>query len=135
LSRSTKKSEANYHQVLWVTAIYDFRAASRLSGDQTISPNTIGMHLQQTVEKAAKAYLAKVRVSYKFTHHIDKLFEYMERKVEVPEQFGELGVLTPFGEGLRYEMPVAPDEFQVERFMELTEEFLQWIADIGEFEI
>lgn len=135
LSKSAKKSASNYYQVLWVTALYDFKAALRLTGGQDISPNTIGMHLQQAVEKASKAYLTKVRVSYRFTHQIDQLFLHIERKVGVPLRFRELGILTPFGEGLRYEMPVASDEFDVTMFVGLTEEFLRWISEIGEFEI
>jgi HEPN domain-containing protein len=121
--------------VLWATALHDYEAVLYLVSNQKISTNIVGMHLQQAVEKAAKAYLTKKKVSYRFTHHIDKLFEYVEQKIEIPPQFAELKMLTPFGEGLRYELPVAPDEFDVELYVELVGGFLRWVASSGNFSI
>lgn len=124
-----------YHMILWATALHDYEAVLYLAENQKISSNIIGMHLQQTVEKAAKAYLVKKKVSYPFTHHLDKLLDRVDQKIAVPKQFDELKMLTPFGEGLRYELPVPPDELDVASFMRLVTEFLQWIAEIGDFSI
>jgi HEPN domain-containing protein len=121
--------------ILWATALHDYEAVLYLAENQKISPNIVGMHLQQTVEKAVKAYLTKRKVSYRFTHHIDKLLEYVERKIAVPQQFDDLKMLTPFGESLRYELPVPPDEFDAVAFIRLVTEFLQWIAEIGDFSL
>ena len=135
LSRRGREVGAGYHMILWATALHDYEAVLCLAENPKISSNIVGMHLQQTVEKAAKAYLTKKKVAYRFTHHLDKLLEHVGRKTAVPEQFDELKMLTPFGEGLRYELPVSPDEFDAASFIRLVTEFLQWVAEVGNFSI
>ena len=84
-NRAGRLSDPCYHLVLWATACHDFNAAAYLIGNPEISRNTVGMHLQQAVEKAAKALLSKKRITYKFTHEIDKLFV----KISAPAEFEE----------------------------------------------
>lgn len=89
------------------------------------------MHLQQSVEKAAKALLSKRRIAYKFTHEIDKLFA----KISAPAEFEALEDLTAFALDLRYELPVSADDFDAEAMIALVQEFMVWVAAEGDFSL
>jgi HEPN domain-containing protein len=48
--------------------------------DPPMDDETVGLHLQQAVEKAAKALLTWKNVKYPFTHDIDSLLQMLAAK-------------------------------------------------------
>lgn len=130
-----RPSKDQHPLTLWTVALHDYNTAVYLAENPKISPNSVGMHLQQSAEKAIKAYLAKQRIKYKFTHNLHTLFEDLASHEDIPSRFNLLRALTPFAAQLRYELPVEEDEWDAPSFVELTLEFLQWIATVGDFKL
>ena len=135
MSRDKITLPPKFHAVLWTAAVHDYRTAEYLAANPEMTTNNVGMHLQQSVEKALKALLSKRKVTYKFTHDLTKLFKLAASKSDVPAEFDDLQLLTPFVEGLRYELPVPADDFNSRYFVGLTREFLDWISAEGDFSL
>ncbi len=135
MSREKVSLPPKFWSVLWTAAGHDYRAAACLAANSEMTTNNIGMHLQQAVEKSLKALLSKRKITYRLTHDLSKLFKLAAAGSRVPEEFDDLKLLTPFAEGLRYELPVPDDEFDVMHFMYLTRDFLEWIASEGNFNL
>ena len=88
---------------------------------------TVGLHLQQAVEKAAKALLTWKNIKYPFTHDIDALLRMLTaNSCPVPGPFSDLDTLTPFATQARYERAVPPGSFDRAAFIALTRDFLAW---------
>jgi HEPN domain-containing protein len=88
---------------------------------------TVGLHLQQTVEKAAKALLTRKNIKYPFTHDIDTLLQMLTANgCPVPAQFADLDTLMPFATQARYERAVPPGSFDRAEFIDLARRFLAW---------
>jgi HEPN domain-containing protein len=88
---------------------------------------TVGLHLQQAVEKAAKSLLTWKNVEYPFTHDLDTLLRMLSAKsCPVPAQFFELDTLTPFATQARYERAVPPGSLDRAAFIKLVRSFLAW---------
>lgn len=106
----------------------DLRAAVVLAQvDPPMNDETVGLHLQQAVEKAAKALLTWKNVKYPLTHDIDALFRALAaQRCPVPERFSDLDTLTPFATQARYERAVPPGSFDRAAFIALVEDFLAW---------
>jgi HEPN domain-containing protein len=106
----------------------DLKAAVVLAHvDPPMNDETVGLHLQQAVEKAAKALLTWKNVKYPLTHDIDALFRALAAKrCPVPERFSDLDTLTPFATQARYERAVPPGSFDRAAFIALVEDFLAW---------
>jgi len=74
-----------------------------LASDQ-VSDEIIGFHCQQAAEKILKALLSDVGVRFRKTHEIGALMDLLAQAGhELPNQFENLDVLTPFGAIYRYE--------------------------------
>jgi HEPN domain-containing protein len=106
----------------------DLEAAVVLArADPPMSDETVGLHLQQAVEKATKALLARKNVAYPFTHDLDTLLQLLAAKrCAVPARFSELDTLTPFATQARYERAVPPGSFDRPTFIALVRDFLAW---------
>jgi len=128
---SKTRRAANHHLVLWAAACHDLRTAVYLAKNPEMTVNNIGFHLQQSVEKALKAYLSKSRVPYPLTHELIRLFGLLEDRAGVPPQFDSLKMLTPFAGSFRYELPMSPDDFDVAEAIALSQEFLEWVSSFG----
>jgi HEPN domain-containing protein len=88
---------------------------------------TVGLHLQQAVEKAAKALLTRKNIKYPFTHDIDTLLQMLTANgCPAPAQFSDLDTLTPFATQARCERAVPPGSFDRAAFIELARNFLAW---------
>jgi HEPN domain-containing protein len=82
----------------------DLKAAGRLSGDDDISDEIVGFHIQQAIEKGLKALLAAHVVDFRKTHDIRELMDLVAEKLgALPEQFADLDEWTSFGVELRYD--------------------------------
>jgi HEPN domain-containing protein len=108
----------------------DFNAAVMLAkADPPMDDETVGLHLQQAVEKAAKALMTRRNIKYPFTHDIDTLLQMLKaRGWPVPEQFADLDTLTPFATQARYERAVPRGSFDRAAFIDLVGDFLAWTA-------
>jgi HEPN domain-containing protein len=115
-------------EILRKKAQGDFAAALLLArADPPMSDETVGLHLQQAVEKAAKALLSWKNVDYPFTHDLDTLLRMLAAKrCAVPARFSELDTLTPFATQARYERAVPPGSFDRPTFIALVRDFLTW---------
>lgn len=115
-------------EILRKKAQGDFNAAVVLANaNPPMSDETVGLHLQQAVEKAAKALLTWKGIEYPFTHDIDTLLRALTAKgCPVPGQFSDLDTLTLFATQARYERVVPPGSFDRATFIALTGDFLAW---------
>ena len=115
-------------EILRKKARGDFNAAVVLAhADPPMDDETVGLHLQQAVEKAAKALLTWKKVKYPFTHDIDTLLQMLTATgCPVPRQFSDLDTLTPFATQARYERAVPPGSFDRAAFIVLARDFLAW---------
>jgi HEPN domain-containing protein len=115
-------------EILRKKAQGDFNAAVVLAHTEPpMDDETIGLHLQQAVEKAAKALLTWKNIKYAFTHDIDAIFKMLNEKgCPVPRQFADLDTLTPFATQARYERAVPPGSFDRAAFIDLARDFLAW---------
>jgi len=97
------------------------------NADPPMNDETVGLHLQQAVEKGAKALMTWKNIQYPFTHDIDTLLQALTAKgCPAPARFAELDMLTLFATQARYERVVPPGSFDRAAFIELTREFLVW---------
>lgn len=115
-------------EILRKKAQADFNAAVVLANaDPPMDDETVGLHLQQAVEKAAKALMTWKNIKYPFTHDIDTLLRMLTaRGCPVPGQFSDLDTLTPFATQARYERAVPPGSFDRSAFVGLARDFLVW---------
>jgi HEPN domain-containing protein len=115
-------------EILRKKAQADFNAAVVLAAaDPPMDDETVGLHLQQAVEKAAKALLTWRDIRYPFTHDIDTLMQALTvRGAPVPGRFSDLDTLTLFATQARYERVVPPGSFDRALFIELVRDFLVW---------
>lgn len=95
--------------------------------DPPMDDETVGLHLQQAAEKAAKALLAERGIKYPFSHDINVLLQLLVTDgCPVPAHFVDLDTLTPFATQARYERPVPPGAFDRAAFIKLVRDFLAW---------
>ena len=107
----------------------DYKAARILAQATEPQMDTAGFHLQQTVEKSLKAWLALMRIDYPKTHDLSLLFGLLEDAGESIEPFWPLLGLNPFAVQFCYE--VAGQEFtDFERFAQLAERFLVHVQSL-----
>src|SRR3974377_504515 len=89
----------------------DLQTMRALASPEVAGIAAFGLHAQQAVEKALKAWLAAKGVLYPRIHDLDRLLDLLrEEGVEVPSEFDALGGLTGFGVAFRYEAYEEPDE-------------------------
>ena len=115
-------------EILRKKAQGDLNAAVVLAkADPPMDDETVGLHLQQAVEKAAKSLMTWKNIKYPFTHDLDSLFQILTAKgCPIPEQFADLDMLTLFATQARYERAVPPGSFDRAAFIDLARDFLVW---------
>lgn len=91
------------HELLKI-AERDYQAALILARAENPQMDAAGFHLQQTVEKSLKAWLALKRVDYPRTHDLNPLLGLLEDQGERIEPFWSLLELNPFAVQFRYEL-------------------------------
>ena len=91
-------------QLLLQKAREDLSAAQVLIATENQADHVIGFHLQQAVEKALKAILAKQAIEIPRTHDLGYLIEVLaELEVEIPATISSSDWLTPWGVLFRYD--------------------------------
>lgn len=92
------------HELL-ALAEKDYKAALILARAEDPQMDAAGFHLQQTVEKSLKAWLAFKGVDYPRTHDLSLLLGLLEDHEEVIDPFWSLLELNSFAVQFRYELP------------------------------
>lgn len=65
---------------------------------------TVGFHAQQAAEKLLKAWLSSLGVDYPKAHRLETLIDLLIANGKcLPDEFADLGQLTPFGTVFRYD--------------------------------
>lgn len=108
------KDIENARQLLSLAA-EDLRAMEVLKDADQVSARIFGFRAQQAVEKALKAWLSLVGVTYPLTHSLNVLFGLLEDAVGADAHaFSDLATLTPFAVQFRYGA-YEEDETEVDR--------------------
>jgi HEPN domain-containing protein len=82
----------------------DLSAAQVLIATEDQTDHVIGFHLQQAIEKALKATLAKQAIEIPRTHDLGYLIELLGNlEIEIPEPIASSDWLTPWGVLFRYD--------------------------------
>ena len=111
----------------------DLRAVVHLRTEASIADETVGFHVQQTIEKAIKAVLIRHGLEYDFTHDLAALFRQAEATgLSAPARVEDIAALTPFAVQFRYAILDDIDEFDREAGALLAETFLAWAHNIVE---
>ena len=117
-------------RVFFDRARQDLNAAAALAetDPDLVGDDVVGFHIQQAVEKSAKALLAWNQIEFKHTHEIDKIFHAVASDVmPIPERFQELEELTPFAVAARYGLS-EPISINRKELIALASNFLKWVA-------
>lgn len=83
----------------------DYKAAVILARAEEPQMEAAGFHLQQTVEKALKAWLLLNEIDFPRTHDLSLLLGLLEDADQGIEIYWELLALNPFAVQFRYELP------------------------------
>lgn len=82
----------------------DLAAMEVMATSPRISPSIFGFHAQQAVEKALKAWLSLLDVTYPRIHLLHELFNLLDdHGAATAGRFRQLQDLTPFAVQFRYE--------------------------------
>ena len=88
-----------------------------------------GFHAQQAAEKLLKSVLARRRVSYPFTHDLERLLELVEETLgESPPGEESIGALTPWAVEFRYG-EASEDDLDCSRTLALLDGLRAWVVD------
>lgn len=109
--------------------------ALRGMGDAAIFADEIfGFHVQQTVEKALKAWMCALGLTYPFTHHINRLLMLLRDGGADVETFWWTDEFTIYAHQARYEeghlaadVPLAREEIlkRIDDLLQQVEHFIQ----------
>jgi HEPN domain-containing protein len=114
-------------RLMLAKARQDLRAVARLASDATIADETIGFHLQQTVEESLKAVLIRLGLDYAFTHDLAILAgQVAEAGIEAPTEIDEIAPLTPFAVQFRYSLLEELDVLDRNAGALLAHSYLNW---------
>jgi HEPN domain-containing protein len=90
---------------LLTVAKRDLRAADAMHDTVVFPDEVFGLHAQQAVEKALKAWLSLLDLEYRRIHDLDELFELIaEAGHPISASMRTLAELTPFAVQFRYDL-------------------------------
>ncbi|MDI6451574.1 HEPN domain-containing protein [Anaerobaca lacustris] len=108
----------------------DYEAALILAHAENPQKDAAGFHLQQSVEKSLKAWLALRGIDYPRTHDLNVLLGLLEDQDEEVGPYWPLLELNPFAVQFRYELP--GEEFpNFEQLARLSEQLLMHVESIA----
>ncbi len=98
----------------------DFNALVGMQGNTLFADEIFGFHVQQTVEKALKAWLCTHGAgSYPLTHELARLFSLLENQGADVEVFWPLVQYTMFAVQARYEEGISDLDEPIDRAAEI----------------
>jgi len=108
----------------------DYEAALILAHAENPQKDAAGFHLQQSVEKSSKAWLALRGIDYPRTHDLNVLLGLLEDQDEEIGPYWPLLELNPFAVQFRYELP--GEEFpNFEQLARLSEQLLTHVESLA----
>ncbi len=115
---------------LLVLARRDHEAALILAHAENPQKDAAGFHLQQSVEKSLKAWLALRGIDYPRTHDLNVLLGLLEDQDQEVGLYWPLLELNPFAVQFRYELP--GEEFpNFEQLAGLSEQLLAYVESVA----
>ena len=97
-------SDPDHARLLLEAARKNLRALEAMRDPSAFAEEIFGFHAQQAVEKAVKAWLSLLGLTYPRTHDLEALVALLDERAEkVPEAWAELIDLSDFAVQLRYE--------------------------------
>jgi HEPN domain-containing protein len=112
-------ADFEHAQAMLRMAHKDFNALTGMLDSTVFADEIFGFHVQQTVEKALKAWLCACGVAYPPTHDLARLLTLLEKTGADIEQFWPLVQFTIFAVQARYEEGLADQDETVERVVEI----------------
>ncbi|MDQ7784442.1 MAG: HEPN domain-containing protein [Desulfomonilaceae bacterium] len=91
-------------------AIKDCRALAGMMDFEVFAEEVFGFHVQQSAEKAMKAWLALLGSEYPLTHDLSILLRFLTEAGQDVEQYWDLVEFNAFAVQFRYESFGSPDE-------------------------
>jgi HEPN domain-containing protein len=88
----------------------DFKALTGMMDREVFDEEIFGFHVQQTIEKSLKAWLALLGKEYPLTHDISALLNLLRRSGEEVEQYWDLVEYNVYAVRFRYESLEIRDE-------------------------
>ena len=107
----------------------DYQAALTLAHAEDPQQDAAGFHLQQSVEKSLKAWLALKGIDYPRTHDLSLLLGLLEDQSQDVGAFWPLLELNPFAVQFRYELP-GEDFPNFEQLARLAQQLLTSIQSL-----
>jgi len=104
------KSDADHARQLLAMAETDHIALTNMLDAKKFPEQIFGFHAQQTIEKALKAWISTLRLSYPRTHDLSALVSVLEQAGAEIGSFPGLEDYTAFAVQYRYEAYDAADE-------------------------
>jgi HEPN domain-containing protein len=89
---------------LFLAAQRDLRALEGMLDREVFAEEIFGFHVQQTAEKALKAWLAALGDIYPYTHDLGILLQRLENRGCEVADFWELLEFNPFAVQFRYDV-------------------------------
>jgi len=134
--RSSEARQGEHHIPLWANVRRDLNTAFLLSKNHDTPANHVCYHAHAAVEKASKALLSKNHVKYPYVHDLEELFRLVSNEcAPIPESYFPLLELTSFALEFRYTIPLEPDEFPLMDVLKRSREFVEWVAEVGDFKL
>ncbi len=94
----------NPAELLLIKAEADLRALHGMQDATVFDDSIFGFHAQQAVEKALKAWLELLNVSYPKTHDLNRLIKLLSKQGVETEKLYELDIFIPYAVQLRYDV-------------------------------
>ena len=107
----------------------DYRAALILARAEEPQTDAAGFHLQQSVEKALKAWLGAKGVDFPRTHDLSVLLGLLEDRDQEVKPYWPLLELNPFAVQFRYELP-SEDFPDFDELAVLAKKLLSYVQSI-----
>lgn len=108
----------------------DMILLEKIVGDDDISPEIVGFHAQQAIEKLLKALLISKIIPFRRTHNLGELLDvFSENGIEVPDTLYDIDDLTPFAVEYRYDalIPTNNEVFSRKGALESVKAVHKWI--------
>ncbi len=126
-------SDRNQARSLLKMAFKDFKALRAMRDRQSFDDEIFGFHVQQSAEKALKAWIALLGIEYPYTHNIKILLQLLQSAGADVEDYWHLREYSVFAVQLRYQDMGSSDE-PIDRETAITraEEIVEHVRNLIE---
>jgi hypothetical protein len=110
----------------------DLVAVEKWLGDEDISDEILGFHIQQAIEKSLKAILLHQMIDFPHTHNLSVLVDLcQDNGVQVPPEFYPIDVFNRFAVQWRYDLlpSVEPTTLDRQSSYDLAHQIWLWAGN------